>query len=124
MAGEKVRVGTDRRVLKQVEKAPAEVEDAFFEMIDKIQAMTVTEIMADKGLDFEKDRKRKKINGWTLRISRGWRALCFLHGGSILEIYGIRDPTSAHSNLRRRARPYRGQDTNSRPRTRSSWIRV
>ena len=101
MAKEKVSVYTSKAVMKQVEKAPAEVEDAFFDMVEKVQGMTIAEVMADNGLDFEKDQKRKRLNGWTLRIIRTWRALCLLRSGSIIDIYGIRNPTSAHSIRRR-----------------------
>lgn len=101
MASEKVTVNTSKAVLKQVEKAPAEVEDAFFDMVEKVQGMTIPEVMADNGLDFEKDKKRKKVNGWTIRITRSWRALCLLRSGSIIDIYGIKNPTSAHSIRRR-----------------------
>ena len=96
-----VKVQSKKSVAKQVSKAPEAVGDAFVDMIEKIQGMSLEQVMADNGLDFEKDQSRKKEGVWTLRISKGWRALCLLRTGPVIEIFGIKDPTAAHSNRRR-----------------------
>lgn len=93
MAGAKAKVKLKDRVLKQVQKAPSEVEDSFFDMIEKVQGMTLDQIMADKGLNFEKDLSRKKERIWTLRINRNWRAICLLHSGPVIEILAVLDHT-------------------------------
>lgn len=100
-ASENVRVITKKSIGKEVGKAPDAIGDAFLDMIEKIQNMTLEKVMADNGLNFEKDQSRKKEGVWTLRITKGWRALCLLRTGPIIEIFGIKDPTSAHSSRRR-----------------------
>jgi hypothetical protein len=99
--GVKVRVVTKGSTLKLVEKAPEAVEEAFFGAVEKIQAMTLEQVMADNGLDMEKDQGRRRAGVWTFRLSRGWRALCLLRTGPVIEVFGIRNPTEAHSVRRR-----------------------
>ena len=53
MPGEMIKVVTSKAVLKQLEKAPTEVEDAFFDMVEKVQRMTAPDLARDQGLDFE-----------------------------------------------------------------------
>jgi plasmid maintenance system killer protein len=93
VAGANARVHYQERVLKQVGKAPDDVEDGFFDMIEKVQGMTLDQIMADKGLNFEKDLSRKKEKIWTLRINKNWRAICLLHTGPVIEILAVLDHT-------------------------------
>jgi hypothetical protein len=97
----KARIILTAAVLKQIGKAPEGVEDAFFDAVAKIQASTWSQLVADQGLDLERDQSRKDAGVWTFRINRGWRALCLVRTGPVIEVFGIRDPTAAHSVRRR-----------------------
>jgi hypothetical protein len=70
-------------------------------MIAKVQGMTLKQVWSDNGLDLEKDRSREKTGIHTIRITKGGRALCLLRTGPVIEIFGIKDPTAAHSVRRR-----------------------
>jgi hypothetical protein len=96
-----VRVKLKRKAEKQVDHESDAVFDAFYDMVEKIQGMTLEEVMRDKGLDFEKARGREAEKLWTCRITKSWRAVCLLKTGPIIEILMIWDPDEAHSVRRR-----------------------
>lgn len=97
MASLKIQVEFKKSLVKQIQKAPGEVRDAFIDMIEKVQGMTLEDAMADKGLSFEKVISRKNEKLWTLRINRNWRAICLLHTGPVIEIIAVLDHTKAHA---------------------------
>lgn len=73
------------------------VGEDFLDMIEKVQVMTLAEVMEDNGLSFEKVLRRKTDKLWTLRINRSWRAICKLHTGPVIEILAVLDHTKTHS---------------------------
>lgn len=96
MAGALVQVEFKKSVLKMVQKAPPGVAPAFVEMIERVQLMTLDQVMADNGLDFEKVLSRKSEKLWTLRVNRNWRAVCKLRTGPIIEILMVADHNNTH----------------------------
>jgi mRNA-degrading endonuclease RelE of RelBE toxin-antitoxin system len=97
MQGSKVQVEFKNSVLKQVKKAPNEIREAFPDMVEKVQSMTLDEVRKDMGLDFEKVLSRPSEKLFTLRINRNWRAICKLRTGPIIEIIAVADHTKTHA---------------------------
>lgn len=100
MTGNKVQLDFRESVEQQVQKAPAGVGDDFRDLVKKVKDMTLEEVMADKGLSFEKDLSRKKEKIWTLRLNRNWRAICWLHTGPVIQILAVLDHTKTHARHR------------------------
>ena len=95
MVGELVKVEYQQRVWNQAKKGEAGAE--FLDMVEKLQGMTLQQVMADKGLAFEKVLSRPKEKLWTLRINKNWRAICRLNTGPVIEIIAAADHTKTHS---------------------------
>lgn len=89
-----VKVEYQNRVWNQAKKGGVGAE--FLDMIEKVQDMTLPQVMADKGLGFEKILSRPREKLWTLRIDRNWRAICKLNTGPVIEIVVVADHTKTH----------------------------
>lgn len=88
---------------KQLVKAGEDAAGAFFEMVEKIQQLTWSQLWSDKGLNLEKETGSGSGALWSVRVNRGWRAFLILKGNATLEIAFIKPPAQAHT-VRQRTR--------------------